>query len=147
MTNPNPNPKPLSKSLTVRAAAILLSVVLARMFAKYVPGELAHELATGVADEIIAAICTALAGVVVYGRKRAGIAASTMLILLIAGCGGAWPAACLLTAGGSRACHCGKYRIVEMTPPGAVERRFIQACDDAQIPVVILAESVTKATR
>ena len=150
------NPKHISQSVTIRAAVLLLTVGLTRIFARYLPGELAAQLAAGVVDDAIGVIMVLAFAGTAAGRIRAGgvtvkrtgrrggpgpLAGAMLIALALTSCASVWPGACTLTPAG-RACRCQRYKIAGVKlPDGRIQ--VAQTCDGQALPIVILSRDVT----
>lgn len=179
-----------SKSLTIRAIVLIVTVGITALLSRYLPHDQAGQLAPGIAQELVDAVAVvlipAIGALAAYGRIRLGIPptgaagggdapgapsphgdntagtgggllrttmrqrlrallvpACAVALIVLAGCGGTWPAACKLTPGGGRDCTCATYRIGAIksaTGPGKV---VLQSCDGVALPIVITADHAT----
>lgn len=151
--------KHISQSTTIRGASLLLTVALTRIFARYLPGEIAAQLAAGVADESIAVVLSLAFLATAAGRIRAGgvtikpkrrrrgpgpVAGAMLAALALSSCASAWPSACSLSPAG-RSCKCQRYKIAGVKmPDGRIQ--VSQLCDGDPLPIIVLSRDVT-ATR
>ncbi len=128
--------KPVLQSMVIRAATALLAVFLTRLFAKYLPGETAAELAKGSADEIVGGVAFGLYTLIVWGRLRLRtVILSLGAVLALAGCGAsAWPAVCPVEDG-KRRCTCAQEIRFKATPTANGRKLVTPSCDGQALPI------------
>ncbi len=66
-------PKTMTQSRTNRAAVAIVAVVATKLLAKYLPGDVAKEIANALSDEVVGGLITLGGAAVVYFRHKANL--------------------------------------------------------------------------
>lgn len=148
---PTPAPAPImSGARTFTVLGLLLSVALLRLLSRYLPADLAKQLADALSADVVAAVAAGGALLGVWFRSRVNkpalpaVVKALPVLLLLGGCGSAWPQQCEQTLAGIE-CKCTKSRVEKGPAQGGAlypAARITVDCDGKLLPLTIDADEV-----